>query len=161
MRDYILAQAESLGLPAEVQRAENVAPGRTAENVIVRLPGAADSTRDVLITAHYDSAPSAPGAGDNGVSVAAMLETMRVLEAGEPLENDVVFLDLKMDLVSGHEVLSAIRENPPTPLPKIFVLTGSNEPKDRELVKNSGVAAGYVVKPLSSEHLASILGSTA
>jgi hypothetical protein len=92
VRDYILAQAESLGLPAEVQRAENVAPGRTAENVIVRLPGAADSTRDVLITAHYDSAPSAPGAGDNGVSVAAMLETMRVLEAGEPLENDVVFL---------------------------------------------------------------------
>ena len=91
MRDHILAQAQALGLSTEVQRAE-VAPGRTAENVIVRLPGTANSGRDVLITAHYDSAPASPGAGDNGVSVAAMLESMRVLKASGPLENDVVFL---------------------------------------------------------------------
>jgi CheY-like chemotaxis protein len=71
---------------------------------------------------------------------------------------EIMFLDLKMDQVNGHEVLAAVRENPPKPLPKIFVLTGSNEPKDRELVKNSGVAAGYLVKPLSAEHLTSIFG---
>jgi Peptidase family M28 len=58
----------------------------------VRLPGSSDSDRDVLITAHYDSAPAAPGAADNGMAVAAMLETMRVLRAGAPLANDVVFL---------------------------------------------------------------------
>jgi Zn-dependent M28 family amino/carboxypeptidase len=46
----------------------------------------------VLITGHYDSATSAPGAADNGVSVAAMLESMRALEAGKPLKNDTVFL---------------------------------------------------------------------
>jgi hypothetical protein len=91
VRDYILKQAQALGLHAKVQRAE-VGPGSTAENIIVRLPGTADSARDVLITGHYDSAPSAPGAGDNGVSVAAMLESMRALEAGKPLENDLVFL---------------------------------------------------------------------
>lgn len=91
VRDYILGQAQTLGLSTEVQRAE-VAPGRTAENVMVRIPGTANSSRDVLITAHYDSAPSAPGAGDNGVSVVAMLESMRALEAGEPLKNDIVFL---------------------------------------------------------------------
>lgn len=90
VRDYIVGQAEALGLPAEVQRAE-VAPGRTTENVIVRMTGTANSARDVLIAAHYDSATSSPGAGDNGVSVAAMLETRRVLEAGKPLENDHVF----------------------------------------------------------------------
>ena len=55
VRNYILAQAETLGLPAEVQRAE-VTGGHTAKNVIVRLPGMANSARDVLITAHYDSA---------------------------------------------------------------------------------------------------------
>ncbi|HEX2729667.1 MAG TPA: M20/M25/M40 family metallo-hydrolase [Rubrobacteraceae bacterium] len=91
VRDYILAQADAFGLPAEVQRAE-VAGGRTTENVVVRLPGMANSARDVLIAAHYDSATSAPGAGDAGVSVVAMLETMRALEAGEPLKNDIVFL---------------------------------------------------------------------
>ena len=86
--------------------------------------------------------------------------------AGEKLYHDrtaypmpeVVFLDLKMDQVTGHEVLAAVRCNPPDPLPKIYVLTGSNEPKDRELVRSSGVAAGYLVKPLSAEHLTSIFG---
>ena len=71
---------------------------------------------------------------------------------------DVVLLDLKMTQVSGHEVLAAVRANPPDPLPRIFVLTGSNEPKDREMVKNSTVATGYIVKPLSAEHLESIFG---
>jgi Zn-dependent M28 family amino/carboxypeptidase len=63
----------------------------TVENVIVRVPGTSP-TREVLITAHYDSFPGAPGAADDGVSVAAMLETMRALKAGPPLKNDLVFL---------------------------------------------------------------------
>lgn len=88
VRDYLLGQAGGLGLRAEVQRDE----GSGAENVIVRLPGASDSDRDVVLTAHYDSAPAAPGAADNGMAVAAMLETMRVLRARDPLANDVVFL---------------------------------------------------------------------
>ncbi len=71
---------------------------------------------------------------------------------------DIVFLDLKMDQVSGHDVLAAVRVNPPGAMPRIFVLTGSNEPRDREMVKDSGVASGYVVKPLSIEHLTSIFG---
>jgi CheY-like chemotaxis protein len=54
--------------------------------------------------------------------------------------------------------LAAVRVNPPEPMPRIFVLTGSNEPKDRDMVKDSGMATGYVVKPLSVEHLTSIFG---
>lgn len=69
---------------------------------------------------------------------------------------DVMFLDLKMAQVTGHDVLAAVALAPPSPLPKIFVLTGSNEPKDREMVRASGVAAGYIVKPLSAEHLGAI-----
>ncbi|MGH3481245.1 MAG: M20/M25/M40 family metallo-hydrolase [Nocardioidaceae bacterium] len=87
VRDYLVAQAEGLGLPTEVQR-DGVSG---AENVIVRVPGTANS-RGVLITAHYDSAPEAPGAADNGMAVAAMLETMRVLRAQEPVANEIVFL---------------------------------------------------------------------
>jgi hypothetical protein len=85
VRDYILAEASTIGLQSKVQKSGVI------ENVIVRLPGTA-STRDLLITGHYDSHPPAPGAGDNGISVAAMLETMRVLSAGPALRNDLVFL---------------------------------------------------------------------
>jgi CheY-like chemotaxis protein len=71
---------------------------------------------------------------------------------------DIVLLDLKMVPVTGHEVLAAIREKGLTPLPRIYVLTGSNEPKDRERVNASRVAAGYIVKPLTNEHLKMIFG---
>ncbi len=90
VRDYLVAQGRALGLPTQVQR--STVDGRRTENVVVRLPGAGDTDRDVLVTAHYDSAPAAPGATDDGVPVVAMLETMRALKAGEPLTNDVVFL---------------------------------------------------------------------
>jgi transketolase len=42
---------------------------------------------------------------------------------------------------------------------KIFVLTGSNEPRDREFVRNSGAAAGSIVKPHQAEHLANIFAA--
>lgn len=70
---------------------------------------------------------------------------------------DVVFLDLKLDQVSGHDVLNWVQTHL-TNRPKVFVLTGSNEPRDRELVKASGAATGYIVKPLTTAHLHSILG---
>ena len=97
VRNHIVARAAALGLPAEVQRRRGMESlwdswSGTVENVIVRVPGTSSSARDVLLTAHYDSFPGAPGAADDGVSVAAMLETMRALEAGPPLKNDVLFL---------------------------------------------------------------------
>jgi hypothetical protein len=46
----------------------------------------------VLLTAHYDSVNSAPGAGDDGMAVAAMVETLRALRAGPPPRNDLIFL---------------------------------------------------------------------
>ncbi len=69
----------------------------------------------------------------------------------------IVLLDLKMEGCGGHEVLAAVRKAPPDPLPQIFVLTGSNESRDRDLVRQSGLAKGFVVKPLGSEHVLEIL----
>jgi len=62
------------------------------ENVLARLEGTADSGKAFLLMAHYDSVPTAPGATDDGAGVAAMLETLRALKAGPPLQNDVIFL---------------------------------------------------------------------
>jgi CheY-like chemotaxis protein len=74
---------------------------------------------------------------------------------------ELIFLDLKMNHVGGLEVLQWVRANSAAQAAKIYVLTGSNEPRDRELVKNSGVAAGYIVKPLSAEHLKLVFGGPA
>lgn len=71
---------------------------------------------------------------------------------------DVMFLDLKMNHVTGLDVLHWVGDNLPPSALRIFVLTGSNEPRDRELVRISGAAAGYIVKPLTSAHLAGIFG---
>jgi CheY-like chemotaxis protein len=74
----------------------------------------------------------------------------------------LVFLDLKMDVGNGLDVLAWVQAHVSAEKrPRIFVLTGSNEPRDRELVKNSGAAAGYMVKPLTAEHLQSIFGAAA
>jgi CheY-like chemotaxis protein len=73
---------------------------------------------------------------------------------------DILFVDLKMAHGTGHEVLAAVKQAPPPRLPRIFTLTGSNEPRDREQVLASGVAAGYIVKPLTNEHVLAILSQS-
>jgi hypothetical protein len=62
------------------------------QNIVAWQPGIAAGGRAVLVLAHYDSQPHAPGAGDDGAGVAAMLETIRALRAGPPLLHDVVWL---------------------------------------------------------------------
>ncbi|AMR26994.1 hypothetical protein A0257_07660 [Hymenobacter psoromatis] len=98
VRDYLLKRCRELGLTATVQDtsivlAENgqLLAGRV-QNIIARLPGRQPGGRAVLVLAHYDSQPHAPGAGDDGAGVAAMLETMRALRAGPPLLHDVIWL---------------------------------------------------------------------
>ena len=91
VRDYLLRQLTALGFTPEIQKTQ-VLSGQfgsiaQVQNILVRIPGT-DSTRAVLITAHYDSVVSGPGTGDNGVSVAAMLETLGALRAGPALRND-------------------------------------------------------------------------
>jgi len=83
--DYIVDQIQALGLAAEVETSDSLA------NILVRLPGA-DSTQQVLVSGHYDSSLASPGAGDDGISVVAMLESIRVLHASPALRNDVLFL---------------------------------------------------------------------
>ena len=46
----------------------------------------------MLLVAHYDAVPGAPGASDDGSGVVTLLETARALGAGPRLDNDVLFL---------------------------------------------------------------------
>ena len=64
----------------------------------------------------------------------------------------VVFLDLKLPLMSGHEVLAWIRTQPPLEGLLVVVLTSSNEPSDVRRSYSLG-ASSYLVKPMSARQL--------
>jgi hypothetical protein len=104
VRDYLLAEIAKLGLEGQVQRTTvneisplaGTAQVTSVENVLVRLPGTRGGGKAVLISGHYDSVATTPGAGDCGSCTAAVLETLRAAAgaraAGHPLQNDVIFL---------------------------------------------------------------------
>ena len=92
VRDYTLAQLRNCGVEAEIQRA-TVIEGHSiscVENVLGRIPGT-NNNGAFVVTAHYDSVYSGPGAADDGAGVITMLETARALRAGPRLANDVIF----------------------------------------------------------------------
>src|SRR4030095_1639670 len=98
VREYILRQLTSLGLNPEVQRSLVLNRQRggpyvsaSVQNIIGKLAGA-NSRQAIMLTCHYDSTPTSPGASDDGASVAALLEVIRALKVEAPLKNDVLFL---------------------------------------------------------------------
>ena len=93
VRDRIAAEFRRLGDAPEIRT--GFACGRwgtcgAVSNVVVRRPGAAGG-KAVLFSAHYDSVAAGPGASDDGVGVAAVLEIARALRAA-PMRRPVVFL---------------------------------------------------------------------
>jgi hypothetical protein len=97
-REYIVAELEALGLAPRIEvstRTRRWRDGTEREfelhNIVAEVPGT-DPTGAVLLLSHYDSHWAGAGAGDAGLSVAALLEAMRVLAAGSPLRNDLLLL---------------------------------------------------------------------
>jgi len=92
VRDRIVARFRELGYETVVQHrfACNAMPAcGVAENIIARPPGAAGDL--VLLAAHYDSVGAGPGASDDGVGVASLLEIARAVR-GERTRNPIAFL---------------------------------------------------------------------
>jgi glyoxylase-like metal-dependent hydrolase (beta-lactamase superfamily II) len=96
VRDHLVAALRELGLDVELQRvtqAHTYQRGRgdarfaTVENIIGTRRGLVDGPM-LLLMSHYDSVPTAPGAGDAASGVATILETLRAL-GDEPLRNTV------------------------------------------------------------------------
>ncbi len=107
VRDYVIAELKALGLEPEIQKpnlappaAAGPAPGpksepslRDVQNIVARWRGTGpEGKKALLLSAHYDSVAEGPGAGDDASGVAAILETLRALKAGAPLERDLVIL---------------------------------------------------------------------
>jgi Zn-dependent M28 family amino/carboxypeptidase len=72
-----------------------------SKNLLARLDGSRCAEETIMVSAHWDAygigAPDAtgrvvrPGANDDALGTAGVLEIARVLKAGEPLERSVVF----------------------------------------------------------------------
>ncbi|HKV11613.1 MAG TPA: M28 family peptidase [Thermoanaerobaculia bacterium] len=94
VRQRIVAHLRWLGYTPEVQESFVCRPsgacGQVA-NVVARL-GGREPGKAVLLMAHYDSVPAGPGVGDDLAGVATILEIARILKAGPPPRNPVIFL---------------------------------------------------------------------
>jgi len=86
VRQYLLGELNRMQLAPE----EQVSDVGT-HNIVARLKGAG-SGKAVMLVGHYDSARVSPGASDDGAAVVAILETLRALQAGPQLRNDVIAL---------------------------------------------------------------------
>lgn len=94
VRERIKSRLAELGYEPEEQTAaafRNRRGNIKVRNVLATLPGK-DPTGVVMLNAHYDSVRAGPGASDDGVAVAALLEVARILKAGPPLRNTILFL---------------------------------------------------------------------
>jgi hypothetical protein len=97
VRERLIAQLAGMGLKPEVRdqfacNEQYKSPGVTCarvRNVVVSVGPAAG--KRLLLAAHYDSTPVGPGAGDDGVGVATLLEVAYLLK-DMPLARPVTFL---------------------------------------------------------------------
>ena len=91
VRAVLSKKLGDLGLKAEDQPLSIHAI--EAANVLARIRGTGPAGKKaLLLCAHYDSVHAGPGAGDNASGVAAVLETLRALQTGPPLERDLIVL---------------------------------------------------------------------
>ena len=77
--------------------AENAIVDGIGENIIVTKNSSIDTIKNLIISAHYDSAEDSVGANDNGSGVAAVLELARILKDTE------IPYNIKFILFSGEE----------------------------------------------------------
>lgn len=97
---FLQSELDKLGWETRVQRQFSALAHRGAvnaghvANLIARKKGAApvSSRSAVMLSAHYDSVPTGPGAADDAASVAALIETARALSASPALKNDVLLV---------------------------------------------------------------------
>ena len=72
----------------ELYKARGVSCGRVRNVIAVMGPPAGKA---VLLNAHYDSVPMGPGASDDGIGVATLVETASILK-NQPLKRPVILL---------------------------------------------------------------------
>lgn len=97
VRHFLIGELRKLGLEPHIQ--EGFSYNNKAKtlnkpiNIAARLPGS-EKGKALLLLSHYDSAAiHSPGASDDGVGIASILESFRAyLASGTPPKNDIIIL---------------------------------------------------------------------
>ncbi len=96
VRGYLERTLDSMGFSRTTQLGRMpLSNGGTLEiaNIAARIKGVGrPGLKAVLLMAHYDSVPNAPGASDDGSGTATLLETLRALKAGPTPKRDIIAL---------------------------------------------------------------------
>jgi CheY-like chemotaxis protein len=80
------------------------------------------------------------------------LEALQILkEEKDKLDSCIVLMDLNMPQMGGLECLEAIRNDPKLHSLRVFIMTTSNEDRDKRTAYSLN-AAGYIVKPIYTEN---------
>ncbi len=95
VRDRIISRLVELGYQPEVQRGracDEFGDCASVENIVARVEGQQAGSA-IALTAHYDSVAASPGAADDGIGIATLLEIARVLKSGrKPARHALVLL---------------------------------------------------------------------
>ena len=95
IKERLKNELDKLGIEHQEQKtwacASRFAGCAKVENLIGIIPGKTDLPY-LAIMAHYDSVPMAPGAGDDGAGVVAILETARALKLEAPFKHPIMLI---------------------------------------------------------------------
>lgn len=162
VRDYLVGELrDELGLEVELQPG-TVVPGAegnraggplTLNNVFARLPGS-NPGPGILLTAHYDSVRAGPGAADNAVNVAAILEALRTVRTnGTPASSVLVlFTDGEEAGLLGAQVF--VRDHlSDNPVRAVFNFDARGSSGPTFMYETSGANASLVAALASSSPL--------
>jgi len=94
-RTFLLEELKRAGWKTEVQSAMSCsrhAACGAVKNILATRAGTDPAATAVLLMAHYDSVQCSPGATDDGLGTATVIETAHNLAAGAPLRRSVIIL---------------------------------------------------------------------
>jgi hypothetical protein len=91
VRNRLITELKTIGLQPRIQDVQDcsgfpksrVVSCSRVRNVIATIPGTGPG-KHLLLSAHYDSTPTGPGAGDDGIGVATLLELAAILKTSPP-----------------------------------------------------------------------------
>lgn len=98
VRDYLISQIRQLGYEAQLQQGFAINPesksAAQVENIVVRVAASEPKHggKAILVAGHYDAVPNSYGAGDDGVSMANILQALASMKTLSKSSNDVIFL---------------------------------------------------------------------
>jgi len=152
VRDRLLEMLTELGLEPDVQRAIGCSQRypicANVENVVAEIPG--ETTDALVLMAHYDSVPHAPGAADDGAGVVTLLESARALLTEPRRRNRIllVFTDAEEMGLLGAEAFFA--EHPLVASVKAVINVEGSGSGGPSLLLRSSSSGGQLVRAYRS-----------